>query len=175
MYTTVYTLAFDGHVGRSRVRNPAPLYFSSCLMLSILCFPFFFFYLHAHGGSVPLVDMFVYAAVYTPAGDVAFFDTSHQNNWWCSERRVMKTLLLSHEKTVWYEVRTNNIGHGATRHTRGTYVQWRARSQPKKTKHDKCTSIQECTSLLLMVLFVIHTKKRTTLIFRVGTCRTLRQ
>ena len=27
------------------------------------------------------------------------------------------------EKTVWYEVRTNNIGHGMTRHTRGTYVQ----------------------------------------------------
>ena len=37
MYTTVYTLAFDGHVGRSRVRNPAPLYFFSCFMFSFLC------------------------------------------------------------------------------------------------------------------------------------------
>ena len=27
MYTAVYTLASDGNVGRSRVRNPAPLYF----------------------------------------------------------------------------------------------------------------------------------------------------
>ena len=26
VYTAVYTLAGDGHVGRSRVRNPAPLY-----------------------------------------------------------------------------------------------------------------------------------------------------
>ena len=40
MYTAVYTLASDGHVGRSRVRNPAPLYFFSCFMFSFLCFPF---------------------------------------------------------------------------------------------------------------------------------------
>ena len=52
MYTTVYSLAFDGHVGRSRLPDPAPLYF-----LHVLCFHFcvflLFFYLHAHGGSVP--------------------------------------------------------------------------------------------------------------------------
>ena len=96
MYTTVYTLAFDGHVGRSRVLNPAPLY---------------------------------------------FFETYHQSNWccsecrvmktlflshekhektvkicWCSECRGMKTLLLSHEKTVWNEVRTNNIGRDDATH-----------------------------------------------------------
>ena len=41
MYTAVYTLASDGHVGRSRVRNPAPLYFFPCFMFSFLCFPFF--------------------------------------------------------------------------------------------------------------------------------------
>ena len=51
------------------------------------------------------------------------------------------------------------VGHGMTRHTRCTYVQWRARSQPKKKKDDTCPSIQQCTSLLLMVLFLIHTKK----------------
>ena len=65
--------------------------------------------------------MYKYTAVIMLAGDVAFFYTSHHNNW-CSECGVMKTLLLSHEKTVWYEARTNNIGHGMTRHTRGTYV-----------------------------------------------------
>ena len=35
MYTAVYTLASDGHVGRSRVRNPAPLYFFSCFYVFI--------------------------------------------------------------------------------------------------------------------------------------------
>ena len=44
MYAAVYRLAFDGHVGRSRVRNPAPLYFFSCFMFSFLCFPNFFIY-----------------------------------------------------------------------------------------------------------------------------------
>ena len=77
MYTTVYTLAFDGHVGRSRVPDPAPLYFSLCFMFSFLCFFFFFIYTPM---ECPLVDMFGYAAVYTLAGDVAFFDTSHQSN-----------------------------------------------------------------------------------------------
>ena len=37
VYTAVYTPAADGHVGRSRVRNPAPLYFFSCFMFSFLC------------------------------------------------------------------------------------------------------------------------------------------
>ena len=133
MYTTVYTLAFDGHVGRSRVLNPAPLY---------------------------------------------FFDTYHQSNWccsecrvmktlflshekhektvkicWCSECRVMKTLLLSHEKTVWNEVRTNNIGRDDATHTR--YVRpknWQIPSQ-------KGTCIQQCTCLLVIVQFLKHTKK----------------
>ena len=33
----------------------------------------------------------------------------------------MKTLLLSHEKTVWNEVRTNNIGRDDATHTRYVY------------------------------------------------------
>ena len=35
VYTAVYTLAADGHVGRSRVRNPAPL-----ILFHVLCFHF---------------------------------------------------------------------------------------------------------------------------------------
>ena len=132
-YTTVYTLAFDGHVGRSRVLNPAPLY---------------------------------------------FFETYHQSNWccsecrvmktlflshekhektvkicWCSECRVMKTLLLSHEKTVWNEVRTNNVGRDDATHTR--YV----RPKNWKIPSQKRTCIQQCTCLLVMVKFLKHTKK----------------
>ena len=34
---TRYTFASDGHVGRSRVRNPAPLYFFSCFMFLFFC------------------------------------------------------------------------------------------------------------------------------------------
>ena len=71
MYTAVYTLASDGHVGRSRVRNPAPLYFFSCFMFSFLCFPFFFIYTPME--VVSPVGMFVYTAVYTLAADVDFF------------------------------------------------------------------------------------------------------
>ena len=78
MYTAVYTLAADGHVGSSRVRNPAPLYFFSCFMFSFLCFPFFFIYTPME--VVSPVGMFVYTAVYTLAADVAFFDTSEQKN-----------------------------------------------------------------------------------------------
>ena len=63
MYTAVYTLASDGHVGRSRVRNPAPLCFSSCFMFSFLCFPFFFIYTPME--VVSPVGMLVYTAVYT--------------------------------------------------------------------------------------------------------------
>ena len=37
MYTAVHTLAADGHVGRSRVRNPAPRYLISSFMFSFLC------------------------------------------------------------------------------------------------------------------------------------------
>ena len=37
VYTAVYTLAGDGHVGRSRVRNPAPRYLISRFMFSFLC------------------------------------------------------------------------------------------------------------------------------------------
>ena len=37
MYTAVYTLAADGHVGRSRVRNPSPRYLISRFMFSFLC------------------------------------------------------------------------------------------------------------------------------------------
>ena len=78
VYTAVYTLASDGHVGRSRVRNPAPLYFSSCFMFSFLCFRFCF--IHTPMEVVSPVGMFVYTAVYTLAADVAFFDTSQQKN-----------------------------------------------------------------------------------------------
>ena len=78
MYTAVHTLAPDGHVGRSRVRNPAPLYFFSCFMFSILCFRFFFIYTPME--VVSPVGMFVYTAVYTLDADVAFFDTSQQKN-----------------------------------------------------------------------------------------------
>ena len=78
-YTAVYTLASDGHVGRSRVRNPAPLYFFSCFMFSFLCFPFFFIYTPME--VVSPVGMFVYTAVYTLAADAAaFFYTSEQKN-----------------------------------------------------------------------------------------------
>ena len=61
--------------------------------------PFFFFSTYTPMDVVPPVGMLVYTAVYTLTGDVAFFDTSHQSNR-CSECRVMKMLLLSHEKTV---------------------------------------------------------------------------
>ena len=37
VYTAVYTLAGDGDVGRSRVRNPAPRYLISRFMFSFLC------------------------------------------------------------------------------------------------------------------------------------------
>ena len=62
MYAAVYRLAFDGHVGRSRVRNPAPLYFFSCFMFSFLCFPNFFIYTPME--VVSPGGMFVYTAVY---------------------------------------------------------------------------------------------------------------
>ena len=48
MYTAGYTLAGDGHVGGSRVRNPAPRYVMSRFMSSFL---------------------YVYTAVYTLAAD----------------------------------------------------------------------------------------------------------
>ena len=69
VYTAVYTLAADGHVGRSRVRNPAPLNFFSCFMFPFLCFPFCFIYTPMK--VVSPVGMFVYTAVYTLAADVA--------------------------------------------------------------------------------------------------------
>ena len=37
MYTAVNTLAADGHVGTSRVRNPAPHHLFSSFMFSFLC------------------------------------------------------------------------------------------------------------------------------------------
>ena len=76
MYTAVYTLASDGHVGRSRVRNPAPLYFFSCFMFSFWCFPFF---VYTPMEVVSPVGMFVYTAVYTLAADGAVFDTPKKN------------------------------------------------------------------------------------------------
>ena len=62
MYAAVYRLAADGHVGRSRVRNPAPLYF-----YNVLCFlfcAFLFVYLHAHGGCVPCWYVCLYSSVH---------------------------------------------------------------------------------------------------------------
>ena len=72
MYTAVYTLASDGHVGRSRVRNPAPLCF-----FHGLCFHFcvFLFFIYTPMEIVSLVGVFVYTAVYTLAADGAVFDT----------------------------------------------------------------------------------------------------
>ena len=77
MYTAVYTLASDGHVGRSRVRNPAPV----CL-IHVLCFHFcvFLFFIYTPMEIMSPVGVFVYTAVYTLAADVAFFDTSQQKN-----------------------------------------------------------------------------------------------
>ena len=76
MYTAVYTLASDGHVGRSRVQNPAPLNFFSCFMFSFLCFSFF--YLHAHGGSVPWCYVCLYSSVH--AADGAVYDTPRKKS-----------------------------------------------------------------------------------------------
>ena len=42
--------------------------------------PFFFYSTYTPMEVVPPVGMLVYTAVYTLAGDVAFFDTSHQSN-----------------------------------------------------------------------------------------------
>ena len=77
MYTAVYTLAADGHVGSSRVRNPGPLYF-----FHVLCFHFcvFLFFIYTPMEIMSPVGVFVYTAVYTLAADVAFFDTSQQKN-----------------------------------------------------------------------------------------------
>ena len=77
MYTTVYTLAFDGHVGRSRVLNPAPLYFCKCLLFSFWCFPFFLNYTPME--VVSPVGILVYTAVYTLAAAGAVFDTPKKN------------------------------------------------------------------------------------------------
>ena len=79
MYTAVYTLAADGHVGSSPVRNPAPRYLISRFMFSFWCatqtrYP------RTIKGNIPTQKkktrhMYEYTAVYMLAADGAAFDT----------------------------------------------------------------------------------------------------
>ena len=82
MYAAVYRLAADGHVGRSRVRNPAPLYF--LIMFYVFFFMFSFLFIYTPMEVVCPVGMFVYIAVYMLAAD--------------------KLFLIHPKRRVWYEV-----------------------------------------------------------------------
>ena len=71
-----YRLAADGHVGTSRVRNPAPVFF---IMFYVFFFVFSFLFIYTPMEVVCPVGMFVYTAVYTLAADGAVFDKPKKN------------------------------------------------------------------------------------------------
>ena len=66
---------------------------------------------------------------------------------------MFKALLLSHEKTVWYQVRTYNVGHRIKRHIRGTCL-YNKGQHPNQKRKTRDTCIQQCTRLLLMGMSV---------------------